>query len=559
MTATPITAFVPDAPDADWEAVRTRLMAALVAAAQSAQSGPSVWSDHNAIEPGVTLTEAIAFGLADLHYRTATRPSAWPLEVPAWEADADRHWHATLPPGQLAALADVLASPAPGAPTRTVARVLEPLIRACAAPGDALALLAQAPWAGVFTAAQAPVVIALLRARLVRRLAHELTDLVAAAVDAQRAPGGPAGPPGTVAERDARAAEALAWSVPLWPDELTAVVRRERRRRSADAMLARLDAIRAATTPAAVTAVRDDLDAQDLSADEVDVAMSAAYVPPGVLPEDLEHADGASRVWPPHPLQALTCEPVTDADYARRARAHPQVLRSWAVPGRLAGIGWDGRPVATATTTLGAVTLVVERAPKPPEVPAASWATTPVFLTDVLRTAIGTEVDQPHPTWRDTLDPLDPRRLICDEVGAALLRLCPVVLQGTLVTGVGVDRAATVGGALARVAAHFAAGRPESRPAPATGPLIDGPWPRVDQPADGWTPGESIRFTEVVAAIVADPTVLGIEGLAITVGSGDPVESSAGSVPLDPDCVPQLADVQCLRVRFVLAGGCADA
>lgn len=547
MTATPITAFVPTPPDADWEGVRVRIMAAL------RETAPTTWSDQNPIEPGVTLTEAAAFGLADLHYRTATRPSGWPLEVPAWEADADRHWHATLLPGQPTALADVLAGPAPGAPGRTVARELEPLIRASAAPGDALALLAQAPWSGVFTAAQAPVVVALLRGRLVRRLAHELTDLVAAAVDAERTTGG------TVAERDARAAEALAWSVPLWPDELTAVVRRERRRRSTEAMVARLDEIRAATTPAAATAVRADLAAEDLTTEEVDLAMSAAPVPLGVLPEDLEHADGASRVWPPHPLQALTCEPVTDADYARRARAHPQVLRAWAVSGRLVGIGWDGRPVATATAALGAVTLVVERAPKPAGVPAAAWATTPVFLTDVLRTAIGTEVDQPHPTWRDTLDPLDPRRMICDEVGAALLRTCPVVLQGTLVTGVGVDRAATIGDALVRVAAHFAAGRPESRATPATGPLIDGPWPRLDQPTAGWTPGESIRFTEVVAAIVADPAVLGIESLAIQVGGGGFVDAAAGTVPLDPDCVPRLDDVQCLRVRFVLSGGCTDA
>jgi hypothetical protein len=92
-----------------------------------------------------------------------------------------------------------------------------------------------------------------------------------------------------------------------------------------------------------------------------------------------------------------------------------------------------------------------------------------------------------------------------------------------------------------------------------TGPLIDGPWPRIDQPSDGWTPGEAIRFTEVVAAIVADPAILGIESLAMKVGAGAFVDSAAGSVPLDPDCIPQLADVQCLRVRFVLSGGCADA
>jgi hypothetical protein len=324
-------------------------------------------------------------------------------------------------------------------------------------------------------------------------------------------------------------------------------------------MLDRLDTIVAATSAAAVTAVRADLAAADLSTDEVDLAMMAAPVPLGTVPEDLEETDGASRVWPPHPLQALTCEPVTDADYARRARVHPQVLRAWAVRGRLVGVGWDGRAVSTAAATKGAVTLVVERMPKPADVPAADWASEPVFLTMVLRAAIGSEVDQPHPTWQDTLDPLDPRRMMCDEVGATLLKTCPVVLQGKLVTGVGADRAATVGGALARVAAHFAAGRPESRPAPATGPLIDGPWPRVNQPVAGWTPGEAIRFTEVVTAISADPAILGVEELAIKAGTGPFIGSTDGSVPIDPDCVPELAVVQCLQVRFAVTGECSDA
>jgi hypothetical protein len=176
----------------------------------------------------------------------------------------------------------------------------------------------------------------------------------------------------------------------------------------------------------------------------------------------------------------------------------------------------------------------------------------------VLAFAIGSEVVQPHPTWRDTLDTLDPRRLICDEVGATVLRRSPVVLQGRLVTGAGVERKSTVDGALARVAAYFAAGRPESRPVPMATHLVDGPWPRIDQPSTGWLPGESIRFSEVVQAIVADPAILGVENLAIQVGSEPFVPSSLGSVVLEPDCVPWLTDIQCLRVRFVLTGECTD-
>lgn len=550
MSVPPIVAARPVAPDADWEGLRARLMAALTAAA------PSTWTDHNAVDPGVTLLEATAFGLADLHYRTAEHRSGWPVEVPAWLAADQRHWHATLPVAGAAALADTLADAAPaGAGPGSTAEALEPRIRACASPGDATSLLARSPWTGVFTATEVPVVIALMRARLVRQVAHERADVVSAAVDAERS--------GTVAERDARAATELAFWLPLWPEELVAVVRRERRRRTAEAVAERLAAIIAATSGPAVTAVRADLAAQGLTSDEVDLAMGAAPVPPGALPEDFEEADGATRLWPPHPLQSLTCEPVTALDYARRARAHQQVRRAWAVPERLAGFGWDGRPV-TASAGKGAVTLVVERVPKPPEISVSAWnAAKDAFLVDVLRRAIGSEVDQPHPTWRDTFDPLDPRRMICDEVGVTLLKTILVTLKGRLVTGVGVDRTATIAGALSRVAAHFAAGRPESRPVPVATPLIDGPWPRNNQPADGWTPGEPIRFTEVVQAIMADPTVLGVQGLAIGLGpnpaSSAFVPSSAGTVAIPADCVPQLSPIQCLRVQLALEGECADA
>jgi hypothetical protein len=535
----PVAAFRPVAPDADWETVRERLMDTLALAA------PVTWSDHNAIEPGVTLAEATALGLADLHYRTAVRGSeAWPMEVPAWLPAEERHWHASLPVGGAAALADALAEPAPVG-TGTTAQVLEPLVRACASAGDALALLSGPPWAGLFTPGQVPVTIALLRAPRVRQIAYELTDVVVAAVEAERGSADP------VDVRDARATAALARSVPLWPTELAALVRRERRRRTMQAVIDRSGDVLAATTGPAATAVRAMLTGQGLSSEEADIALARAFEPVGMLPEDLEEDDGTTRVWPPHPIQALTCEPVTDLDYARRARTHPEVERAWAVAGRLAGgVGWDGAPIEITEERAGAVTLVVER--------AGGDSPTHEFLRDVLRVAIGSEVVRPHPTWRDTLDPLDPRRLICDEVGAAALVLCEVVLQGRLVTGVGVDRQVTVAGALARVAAFFAAGRSAGRGVADLGEAgkPDGPWPRAEQPEAGWTPGEAIRFSEVVRVIVDDPEILGVEDLSIKVGGGDFVPSSAGSVGLDPDCVPHLADEQCLRVRFSLTGDC---
>ena len=171
--------------------------------------------------------------------------------------------------------------------------------------------------------------------------------------------------PAPVAVRDARAAAELAYALPLWAEEIAAVVRRERRRLSQEALLARLAEVRAAT---AVTApgIRAALAADDLNPAEVDVAMAAGSQPPGVLPEDLEDAQGRSHVWPPHPIQVLTCEPVTGEDYARLARAHPSVGRAWAVPGRLDGIAWNGLPTDTLPSIVAdpgaaAITLVVER------------------------------------------------------------------------------------------------------------------------------------------------------------------------------------------------------
>jgi hypothetical protein len=541
--ATPIAPFVPDAPDADWETIRARVMADL------ADTVPAAWSDHNPVDPGVTLAEVAAFGLADLHYRLAERRfDAWPLEVRDWEPDARRSWHATLPQGSLTAIAAALASPGP-----TSAVELEPLIRACPSPADARALLARAPWSTAFGVEQRPAVIALMRSRLVRQVAQEQAHVIAEAVAAER------GAPDPVAVRDARAAAELSYVLLLWDVEIAAVVRRERQRLSREALVARLAEVRAATA-ATAPAVRTALAADDLDPAEVDVAMAAAPQPPGLLPEDLEDTQGRSRVWPPHPIQALTCEPVTAEDYARRARAHPSVGRAWAVLGRLEGIAWNGLPTGpvpdTAVGRTAAITLVVERVA---ELEKADGE----FLRSVLRTAIGPEAGAPFLDWRDQVDSLEPRRVVGDEVGASLLGTAPVLVQGTLVTGIGVDRDAMIDDVRERISAFFAAGRPESRP-PEPERVVDGPWPRVDQPGGGWIPGDPVRFTEVVEAIVANPEVWGVEELAMKVEGkveGGPafLPLAAGSLPIPGNAVPTLAAARCLKVRFSLVTECGDA
>ena len=569
--ATPITRFVPVAPDADFETIRARLVERLAVAAPE-------WTDHNAADPGITILEAAAYALADLHYRVAERSLGdWPLEARAWAEDDQRHWYATLPAGRwnpevdssdpaasprdlapVSSLAATLAEPA------TSARLLEPLVRGSRSRADAIALLSAEPWASALRPVDRPAVVALMRSRLVRQVAQEQADVIASAVALAHAAAVAAAPrrpdpdaPLDVVAIDTAAAVELAWSLPLWDEEVVALVRRERRRLSHESLRAQLELVRAATggtrhdTEAALAAA-------GLDTDEARLAVAVAPQAAGLLPEDLEDPQGHSLVWPPHAVQALTCEPVTADDYARRARTHPDVTRAWAVRGRLPGIAWNGLPTGTlpsieADPSAAALTLVVESR----ETLAASARDT--FLRGVLATAIGPEVAAPFPDWRDDVDDLEPRRVICDEVGASLLERAPVLVQATLVTDVGVDRDAVVEDVRARVAAFFARGRPETF-VPPPPQAVDGPWPRADQPGLGWAPGDPVRFTEVVEAILGNPAVWGVEDLALKVeGAAVFVTASDGPLPIPENAVPTLAEARCLRVRFSLTSRCGDA
>ena len=70
----------------------------------------------------------------------------------------------------------------------------------------------------------------------------------------------------------------------------------------------------------------------------------------------------------------------------------------------------------------------------------------------------------------------------------------------------------------------------------------------------------TVRFTEVVSAMAANPDVWGVERLAMKVdGSADFVPQSAGQLAIPANAVPVLADGRCLRVRFSLAARCGDA
>jgi hypothetical protein len=222
------------------------------------------------------------------------------------------------------------------------------------------------------------------------------------------------------------------------------------------------------------------------------------------------------------------------------------VLDPGEVPPIDADFTWPADPDAKT------VTLVVDR--------IEGTANPREFLRDVLAVAIGGEVRHPFPIWRDNVNALDPRRLIGDEVGAAVLKRVEVVVEAMLVLPVTSDRAAVVADVAARIERFFEEGRPESRLERPAADLIDGPWPRAPQPQSGWFPGEAIRFTEVVEAMVGNSEVIGVKDVYMKVaGTTAMIPASAGKISIPAGSVPVLAEGGCLETVTTMTGGCTDA
>ncbi len=574
-------------PDRDFESARS---AAIEVVADRAST---TWTDHNVSDPGVTLLEAVAWGNADLHFRTGSRDlGAWPLEVPVNALPQEPHWSGVPLASDAAGLLDLAVRLAErGSDSRPVASHLRDAIANATSSQTAAAAIAgrvfAAPSAGAppFSWAQAAGAVRLLRGPVVLRAALDGSALVAGAIE-------------SAGSDDTRAAELLRRETSLdeiWDDELAGLIRRERRRERGRAVAEMRERIAAMTDPAAMLTALQEI--EGLTAAEARIARALHPCPQGLAPEHWEveerdhahtpaqreiHPHGQTRIWPPHPVQVRTCEPVTADDYARRARTATGVRRAWVVPRVvLPGIAWDGSIVAPPAAgdpfleRAGVVTLLVE----PVNPPAA--AAKPAFLRAVLRTVLGepvpratppaadgrlpddrAELDAPFQLWRADLDAAAPRRTLCDELGVALLDRCPITLKGVIHAPAGTDRAALLERARDRVAAFFTEGRPESRP-PAEEILtcpsgIEGSWPPVPQPADGWIPGDAIRLSELVQCLSDEPSVLGIEGLQLAVGDGPwlPNPGITGHVDLPPNCIPVLSSRNCMQVTLELASEC---
>jgi hypothetical protein len=539
-------------PDRDFEALRLEAVADL---AETQSRADPAWTDHNAADPGITLLEACVWGLADLHYRIAERGwDAWPAETLPWR-DTD------LARGESAreAVADVLADPSDAASARQIV---------AGAPSRARAALDAQAVLGLSAAAAEAVVRLVSEPQLLQaafdRYGHLEAEVAGAASSAETL-------------------KALA-DLAVFDDELPALLAYVRHIRLAALFAERAEELRglvdaAADEAAALAKLGEDFVLPDgstltLTAAEQRLALALHPSPPTVS-ELWELPNGATTLWPPHPIQARTCEPVTAEDYRRLALAAPGVRRAWVVAGLSLGVAWDGRDQAELPNRSGALTLLIEPGGEPP--PALKPVGTPLvagdktLLKQFLRDAIGfpgatAELDDPFPDFRDDLNAPGPRRLLGDELAAALLTVLPVVVGGVFEISPTAREADVLTAAEALLDGFLSSDRiaPFDPPPKADRPLatpeeIEGPWPRREAVRDflahphgatrpGWTPGAPVRPSEVVQLLVGIPGVVGVADLELAADATVPAWTS-GDLAVPAYSVPSFAR-HCLCVRI---------
>jgi hypothetical protein len=530
---------VPATPDADWDTLHA---SALLAIQERQALALEPWTDHNIHDPGITLLEAALWALADLHYRTATRSfETWSAEVYDWRgvplaAATDR-------PAVQAEL-EALLGPNATAPA-------DDLFAASTSRARAVVDLTGRMVAGIgpLSGAAAAAIVRLLREPVVLRAAYDSTPALAEAVASAATESG-----------EIAAAVAALDGSGLWPEEIAGLVRRERRRRFALTLRERRDVIlqTIATTP--------DLGALEalleIGADDARIALSLEPAP-RTDPTMWEQPNGETTLWPPHPLQVLTCEPVTQTDYRRLLLAHPGVKRAWVLPGLAKGILWNGKATTKAFPwRQGAFTFLI--AP-------AKATSNPKVLLSVLGTVLGVDVPaetvKPYYDYRDNPNAMTPRRLLGDELCAAFVKRFPVVVAGTLEVGPSANTDQVLLDAHALLDAFLSDDRvapfePPDIPGPAfVAPRdLDGPWPRASGVATyaadpgretretGWQPGSAVRVTELVQLLQGIEGVLGVADLRAQRRNSTTWATS--SLEIDPYSVPAL-DGNCLCIRIV--------
>ena len=515
------------APDAVWQAIRNEAVGEL-------RDGP--WTDHNVSDPGITMLEAAALSIADLHYRIAAHQFAdAQISTRFWSSEP-AHWsHVDLPSDTagLAAIAKHMADHG----VSIAAHIVGASDRSQAIGAIVSDPVMNLGWA------QAAAVVRVVRARVVARGALDHAGAIDAAIEMKSG--------------DEDQARLLLRNDPsfseFWDSEIEDLFRLRGRRRLVEMVMGLSDIIASAEDLWALVsdlAIDNGLDAQ-----EVIGALALHPDPQAAWPELFEDVDGATFVWPPHAIQSRTVEPVTEEDYVSVVRLNSDVRRAWVTRGHLGGaVNWDGTTVAADSDHPGALTIIVD----PVEGVAAD------LPMAVHRSLAGpsevAEVDDPHRLFRDDLDVLSPRRVMCDEIAVAMLSRCEIVVKASLHVAVGTvgDRRVVIERAESRLREFFVSGRPESQPELRSDETFEGPWPKPDPAPSGWIPGEPIRLNEVIAILADDPAVLGVTDVALRRPGGPWYPSGSASAPfdmaLDPHCVPVLADDQCITVTFVLEG-----
>ncbi len=511
----------------------------------------SAWTDHNFHDPGVTMMEAGLWALADAFFRCETRPfRGWPAEVAraAWRGPA------------------ALPEQAPGTVLESKAADLRDALASVGSRRAAIEAVVTKIGDGSLHRTNAELLVRLLREPLLRRAVLDRADTINKACD-DALPGS--------AEDDTAARGTLAQVLPglgLWSDEIAMAVLHERRRRLSDLMNRRAVAVVAAVEEATDWGSAQQSVKERFELTDQDAFVAASLTPvPRAMPEDFEETDGKSRIFPPHPLQALTVEPVLDADYRRLLAGVDGVKRGWVIKGVAPGIAWNSTPQDKAVPERpGAFTLLIER---DPEAPAPRDEDDVGFLKrcldGCLSGALGDHKvsEKPYRHYFEDLDDIAPRRLLCDEIGAALLCLTEVVVRARLVVEVDAN-AEYIRGSVRRLLKGFLSSdrvapfEPERKPPerPTRAGQIDGPWNWEPELPPGWQPGQPVRVNEVVQLLSGVPGVLGVDGMALKRAdkfkdAGSPWQTE--HLPLDPHCVPTLADKpDCISVTTESGGEC---
>lgn len=534
-------------PDADWDALHA---AALLSIQEAQAPALEPWTDHNVHDPGITLLEAALWALADLHYRTANRAwDSWPVEVGDWRGIA-------LARGADRALAEAALDDSGQHP---VVDRAEKAISAATSRTRAVSDLTglELPGPDPLTGTAAAAVVRLLREPALLRAAYDAANAVAEAVA------------GAASDEAALAAATAALDgLGMWPEELEALVGREQRRRFARRLQDHQDLIEQTLRATPSTFGEGLLTALEtlLGLDEDDARLPLALDPaPRADPELWETATGETTIWPPHPLQALTCEPVTRSDYRRLLLAEPDVERAWVLPGLAVGVLWSGKKSTVAFPYReGAFTFLVERS-------ASAKGSNEKFLRGLLARVL--TVDNPAETtkpWLDLRREPDretPRRLLGDELCAAIVKRCPIVVGGTLELAPTANPKQVLQTARVLLEGFLSADRlapfepPDTPGSPLVAPRdLDGPWPRAETAGtyaadpgresreSGWQPGDPVRVTELIQLLQMIDGVLGVDKLRAQ--RKEDTAWQTETVELDPYCVPRF-DHDCLCTLIV--------